>query len=85
MYICKRTYSLIINCCYSNDCEGDAEKETMDDAGPVQADLFAVDYPHQIGPLALDIFPEEASSSQSNFFDNFFLFTLQIYIIYTTQ
>ena len=60
-----RMFSLIINCYYSNKCEGDAVTEkTVDDAGPVQADLFAVDSGKK------GIFPIEASSSQLNFFDN---------------
>ena len=58
-------FSLITNCYYSNKYEGDAVKEkTVDDAGPVQADLFAVDSGKK------GIFPNEASSSQLNFFDN---------------
>ena len=45
--------------------EGDAvEEEAMDDAGPVQTDPFAV------GSDKKGIFPEEASSSHLNFFDN---------------
>ena len=58
-------FSLVINCYYSNKYEGDAVKEkTVDDSGPVQADLFAVDSGKK------GIFPNEASSSQLNFFDN---------------
>ena len=58
-------FSLVINCYYPNKYEGDAVKEkTVDDTGPVQADLFAVDSGKK------GIFPNEASSSQLNFFDN---------------
>ena len=58
-------YFLYINYCYSDKYEGDAVKEeTIDDAGAVQADPFAVESGKK------GFFPEEASASHLNFFDN---------------